>query len=108
MENNDKELLIRTSESAKQAHKRIDSIEKKVEDIHEIACSVKAMAMEMKAMREDLNDTKNDVKDTKERVTAIEQEPGKNYKELKSKVVWQVISFILLTILTAVGVYIFK
>lgn len=84
------ELLIRTAESAKQAHKRIDTLEhnlentdNKIENIYELTISVKEIATEMKAMREDM--AKID-----DRVKSIEDKPAKRY----DAIVGQVISII--------------
>ena len=108
MENNDIELLARTSESAKQAHKRIDSLENKVEDIRELACSVKEIATEMKAMREDMSDTKKDVSDIGDRVKVIEEKPARDYEDTRRNIRNQILSFIVGGILTALGLIIFK
>lgn len=84
------ELLIRTAESVKQAHKRLDTFEHKIEttenkmdNIYDLTVSVKEIATEMKNMREDM--MKID-----DRVKSIEEKPTKRY----DAIVGQVISII--------------
>lgn len=74
------ERLARVEESAKQAHKRIDTLENKVENIYELTTSVKELAIETKAMREDFN--KMD-----ERVKSIEEKPAKNWDKVISLII---------------------
>lgn len=95
------ERIARLEESSKSAHKRIDGLENKIENIYELTTSVKEIATEMKAMRTDVN--KID-----ERVVSIEKEPGQNYKDMKNKIVGQIVTFIVGSILTAIGFYVFK
>ena len=74
------ERLARVEESAKQAHKRMDTLENKVENIYELTTSVKELAIETKAMRQDFN--KMD-----ERVKLIEEKPTKRYDNIINQII---------------------
>lgn len=76
-------------------------MENKIESIYELAVSVKEIAVEVKAMRTDINKIDD-------RVCNIEKEPAENYKDIKNKIVGQVVTFVVGAILTALAFYIFK
>ena len=91
------ERLARVEESAKQAHKRLDSQERKIENIYELTNSVKEIATEMKAMREDVN--KIDV-----RVNAIEEKPAKKYDNIIATVISCIVTAMVTYFLVKMGV----
>lgn len=84
MEINQTETIIRTSESTKQAHKRIDGLELKIETIHDLTLSVKEIATEMKEMRKDQADMNA-------RLKIIEERPSKNWSTIISSVITTVV-----------------
>lgn len=95
------ERLVEVEHRAKSNTIKLDEHEKKLEDIHELVYSVKELANETKHMREDVNNLNT-------RVASIENEPAKDYKEIKKNIKNQIITFILGAILAGIGVMIFK
>ncbi len=91
------ERLIRTEESTKQAHKRIDTLEHKIENIYELTTLVKEIATEMKAMREDVNKIDN-------RVNAIEEKPQKRYESIIATIISCIVTAIVTYFLVKLGV----
>lgn len=82
------ERLVRVEESSKQAHKRIDNLEKKIDNITDLTISVKEIASETKAMREDLN--KMD-----DRVKYMEEKPAKNWDKAVGIVITGIVTAVL-------------
>lgn len=82
------ERLARVEESSKQAHKRIDTLEKKIDNITDLTISVKEIASETKAMREDLN--KMD-----DRVKYMEEKPAKNWDKVVGVVIAGIVTAVL-------------
>ncbi len=78
----DKELFT-TMESAKTAHKRIDSLEKKVEDLTGLHMAVCRIAEKVDGVALDISDVKAEIKEVREK-------PGKRWE----KTVTQIISLI--------------
>ena len=86
MEKSDIIKLQEVEDRSKSNTKRLDEhddkfkdINNKLEDIHELTYSIKEIATEVKLMREDVNKL-----DT--RVGNIENEPAKDYKEVKKAI----------------------
>ena len=74
------QMLIETAQSAKSAHHRIDKIEEDVGAIKELTIAVKEIAIETRATREDVNDMDD-------RLTAVEEKPGKNWESVKKTII---------------------
>lgn len=91
------ERLVRVEESSKQAHKRIDSLDKKIENIYDLTSSVKEIAIEMKAMREDVNKIDN-------RVSAIEEKPKKQYENIITTIISCIVTAMVTYFLVKMGV----
>ena len=86
MEKSDIIKLQEVEDRSKSNTKRLDEhddkikdINNKLEDIHELTYAIKEIATEVKLMREDVNKL-----DT--RVGNIENEPAKDYKEVKKAI----------------------
>lgn len=95
------ERLVQVEQRSKSNTIRLDEHDNKLEDIHELTYAVKELANETRCMREDVNNLSN-------RVTNIESEPAREYKDIKKSIRNQIISFIVGAILAAIGVMIFK
>ena len=95
------ERLVQVEQRAKSNTKRLDEHDEKLEDIHDLTYAVKELANETKLMREDVNGLNK-------RVASIENEPAKEYKDIKKNVRNQIISFVVGVILTAIGALILK
>lgn len=54
-------LIARQDESIKQAHKRIDELQKTVEAFHELVSNVSAMVVEMQYMKNDIKSIKHNI-----------------------------------------------
>lgn len=80
---------------------RFKEVEKKLEDIHDLTYSIKEIATEVKLMREDVN--KLDV-----RVGNIENEPAKDYKEVKKAIRDKIILSVVGAIIGAVIALVIK
>ena len=80
------ERLVETEQRSKSNTKRIDEIEIEVKEYRELTVAVKEIATEMKHLREDQADINK-------RLKTIEEKPGKEYEEVKSKIKWQIIGF---------------
>lgn len=80
---------------------RFKEVEKKLEDIHDLTYSIKEIAKEVKLMREDVN--KLDV-----RVGNIENEPAKDYKEVKKAIRDKIILSVVGAIIGAVIALVIK
>ena len=74
------QMLIETNQSAKSAHKRIDTIEKAIGETRELTIAVKEIAMETKATREDVNEMNN-------RLKIVEEKPIKNWENLTKTII---------------------
>lgn len=74
------QMLIETNQSAKSAHKRIDTVEKAIGETRELTIAVKEIAMETKATREDVNDMNT-------RLKTVEEKPGKNWENLTKTII---------------------
>lgn len=86
MEKSEIMKLQEVEDRSKSNTKRLDEhdikfkeMSEKLEDIHELTYSIKEIATEVKLMREDVN--KLDI-----RVGNIENEPAKDYKEVKKAI----------------------
>ena len=100
----DKELierLVQVEQTTKTNTEKLKEHEEKLEDIHDLTYAVKELANETKLMREDVNELNT-------RVANIENEPAKDYKEIKKNIRNQIITFILGAMLTGISVIIFK
>ena len=74
------QMLIETNQSAKSAHKRIDTVEKAIGETRELTIAVKEIAMETKATREDVNDMNS-------RLKIVEEKPMKNWENLTKTII---------------------
>ena len=108
MEKADIIKLQETEDRSKSNTKRLDEhdikfkeMSRKLEDIHELTFSIKEIATEVKLMREDVNKL-----DT--RVGNIENEPVKDYKEVKKAIRDKIIVSIVGAIIGAVIALIIK
>lgn len=108
MEKSDIIKLQETEDRSKSNTKRLDEHDNKfkemsvkLEDIHELTYSIKEIATEVKLMREDVNKL-----DT--RVGNIENEPAKDYKEVKKAIRDKIILSIVGAIVGAVIALIIK
>ena len=95
------ERLVQVEQRSKSNTKRLNEHDEKLEDIHDLTYAVKELANETKLMREDVNGLNT-------RVANIENEPAKDYKEIKKNIRNQIITFILGAMLTGISVIIFK
>lgn len=93
----DNERLTRVEESAKQAHKRIDTLEKDIAENRELTIAVKELAVEVKYMREDM--TQID-----ERVKSIEEKPNKRYEAITATIITCIVTGIVTYFLVKMGV----
>lgn len=94
--NNDLEIKIgQICESTKQAHHRLDKIEKTIEVIYSLAGDVKVLANELVSLREDVNDIKRK-QDSKD------NEPNKILFNVKSTVFCGIIMMIISAIMTLI------
>lgn len=108
MEKADIIKLQETEDRSKSNTKRLDEhdnkfkeMSEKLEDIHELTYSIKEIATEVKLMREDVNKL-----DT--RVGNIENEPAKDYKEVKKAIRDKIILSVVGAIVGAVIALIIK
>ena len=108
MEKSDIIKLQETEDRSKSNTKRLDEhdakfkeVEHKLEDTHELTYAIKEIATEVKLMREDVNKL-----DT--RVGNIENEPAKNYKEIKKAIRDKIILSVIGAIVGAVIALIIK
>ena len=108
MEKSDIIKLQEVEDRSKSNTKRLDEhddkfkdINNKLEDIHELTYSIKEIATEVKLMREDVNKL-----DT--RVGNIENEPAKDYKEVKKAIRDKIILSVIGVIVGAVIALIIK
>lgn len=108
MEKSDIIKLQEVEDRSKSNTKRLDEhddkfkdINNKLEDIHELTYSIKEIATEVKLMREDVNKL-----DT--RVGNIENEPAKDYKEVKKAIRDKIILSVIGAIFGAVIALIIK
>lgn len=63
MECEDAKLMAQQAyDSAKSAHKRLDSLEKEVSDIHELTASMKVVSEKVDTLTDDMDEIKTDVK----------------------------------------------
>lgn len=76
----DNERLTRVEESTKQAHKRIDNLEKDIAENRELTTAVKELAVEVKYMREDMSQID-------ERVKIMEEKPAKRYENIVNQII---------------------
>ena len=75
--------LFTTMESAKSAHKRIDTLEKKVEDLTGLHLAVCRIAEKVDGVAQDISEVKKEMKEVREK-------PGKRW----DKMITQIISLI--------------
>lgn len=108
MEKADIIKLQETEDRSKSNTKRLDEhdnkfkeMSEKLEDIHELTYSIKGIATEVKLMREDVNKL-----DT--RIGNIENEPAKDYKEVKKAIRDKIILSVIGAIIGAVIALIIK
>lgn len=68
MECEDAKLMAQQAyDSARSAHKRLDTLEKEVSDIHELTASMKAVSEKVDNLTGDMNEIKADVKQFRQR-----------------------------------------
>jgi len=91
------QMIIEATDSAKSAHKRIDTMENKVENIYDLTVSVKEIALETKAMREDVNKIET-------RVNAIEEKPKQRYEGIVTNIISCIVTAIVTYFLVKMGV----
>lgn len=98
------QMITEAIDSAKSAHKRIDTMEhnfektdQKVENIYDLTVSVKEIALETKAMREDVNKIET-------RVNAIEEKPSKRYEGIVSNIISCIVTAVVTFFLIKMGV----
>ena len=101
MEKSDIMKLQETEDRSKSNTKRLDEHDIKFKEIHELTYSIKEIATEVKLMREDVN--KLDA-----RVGNIENEPAKDYKEVKKAIRDKIILSVVGAIVGAVIALIIK
>jgi wobble nucleotide-excising tRNase len=76
MDYEDAKLLAQQAyDSAKSAHKRLDTLEKEVGDIHELTASIKVVSEKVDDLTGDMNEIKTDVK-------KFSQRPGQMWDKL--------------------------
>jgi uncharacterized protein YdcH (DUF465 family) len=110
MDEDDKELLIQTSERSKSNTHQIDKIEDRIKDIeteqkalYELTSSVKSMAENISDMKSDIKEVKkgqfdlsnkmdNQITDVKQQVQNMKDEPYNNYKKTKQSIKIQIIT----------------
>lgn len=86
--------LTKTEDREKSNTHRIEKLENVVEAIHD-------MSNTMVKLVEQIKTTNENVQDLKGKVEAIEQEPAKEYKSLKSKVITAIVTGVVGAILGA-------
>jgi len=91
------QMIIEATDSAKSAHKRIDTMENKVENIYDLTVSVKEIALETKAMREDVNKIET-------RVDAKEENPKHRYEGILTNIISCIVTAIVTYFLVKMGV----
>lgn len=108
MEKDYTEKIIETEQRSKSNTKRIDEhdarfkeVDSKLDDMHELTYAIKEIANEVKLMREDVNKLDK-------RVENIEQEPAKDYKEVKKAIRDKIVLSIVGAIVGAVIALIIK
>ena len=92
MDKDELKELNETAARSKSNSKRIDELEEEVKENREITIAIKEIATEVKYLREGQTDMNK-------RLKAIEEKPIKEYEEAKSRIKWQIISFVLGTVL---------
>ena len=94
-------------------------MQSKVDDIHDIATSVKVMAQDMQYIKEDVSEVKSAQKADKQwkeefgkKLSDVEQAPlietAKKANALKEKIIWAIVSGVLVFLLTQAFPNIFK
>lgn len=87
-----KEFALRIEEENVRQNHRISALEDKVKEIHGLTVSVEKMAVNMENMLGAIERQGNLIEKQNERIDKIEDEPAKDYKQIKMAIVTTVIS----------------
>lgn len=88
-------------ENARQNH-RISALEDNVKEIHGLTVSVERMAVNMENMLNAIERQGNLIEKQNDRIDKIEDEPAKDYKQVKMAIITAVISSVVGTVVGAV------
>lgn len=91
----DKELFT-TMESARSAHKRIDTLEKKVEDLTGLHLAVCRIAEKVDGVAQDISEVKKEMKEVREK-------PGKRWEKTVTQILSLIIAALVGLILARLG-----
>ena len=102
MNEDDKTLLIETSERAKSNTHQIEEIKADIKEvkedqkaIYELTSSVRVIAENVSNMKEDISDIKNKQNDANDKIDRLEKTPYQEYQKTKHDIKVNVISKIL-------------
>lgn len=96
------ERIVKVEESAKSAHKRIDSYEKTIDNIHSIALDVKCLAGDVRVFAEQLVSVKNKSDKIEKIVEEDRNRPNNLVYNVKEKVITGVFMIIIAALLAVI------
>lgn len=86
-----KEFARRQDEENTRQNHRISALEENVKEIHSLTLSVERMAVNMENMLNAIERQGNLIEKQNERIDRIEEEPAKDYKQIKLDIIKTVI-----------------
>lgn len=90
-----KEFSRRQDAENERQNRRIAELEENVKEIHSLTVSVERMAVNMENMLNAIERQGNLIEKQNERIDSIEDEPAKDYKQIKMDVIKTVVSGII-------------
>lgn len=90
-----KEFARRQDAENERQNRRIAELEENVKEIHSLTVSVERMAVNMENMLNAIERQGNLIEKQNERIDKIEDEPAKDYKQIKMDVIKTVVSGII-------------
>ena len=89
-------ILIETADRSKANEKRLDKVEKRQDDFDKLLVTVQALAVREERVENDVKEIKKDVKN-------LAEKPGKRWDNIVEKILLTIVSAIMLYILARLG-----
>lgn len=90
-----KEFARRQDAENERQNRRLSALEENVKEIHSLTVSVERMAVNMENMLNAIERQGNLIEKQNERIDRIEEEPAKDYKQIKMDIIKTVVSGII-------------
>lgn len=99
------ELLLAVTQardSAKSAHKRIDTLEEKVDDLHELTAAVASVNTKVDDLANDMGEIKENVKEVTEDVRKVTERPAQWWDKLVAAAIGAIASGLVAALLAQI------